>query len=127
MEAHAAKGQAQAEASSPSVRIAVKTPVVSLVKKRVGMRSGLETPAHPRHTDRFRPSRYHTWPLGIEVPVIDIVLINRREERADGAGETAITPAAAALGNAIFDATGLRLREVPFTPERIQQRLEARG
>jgi len=72
-------------------------------------------------------SSYHTWPLGIEVPVIDIVLINRREERADGAGETAITPAAAALGNAIFDATGLRLREVPFTPERIQQRLEARG
>jgi CO/xanthine dehydrogenase Mo-binding subunit len=40
-----------------------------------------------------------------------------------GAGETAITLVAAAIGNAVFDATGARLREVPFTPERVKATL----
>ena len=43
-----------------------------------------------------------------------------------GAGETAITIVAAAIGNAIFDATGARIREVPFTPERVKAALAAR-
>jgi CO/xanthine dehydrogenase Mo-binding subunit len=43
-----------------------------------------------------------------------------------GAGETAITLVAAALGNAIFDATAARMRQVPFTPERLTVALEAR-
>ena len=38
-----------------------------------------------------------------------------------GAGETAITIVAAAVGNAIFDATGVRIRELPFSPERVQR------
>ena len=42
---------------------------------------------------------------------------------ATGSGETAITIVAAAIGNAIFDATGARIREVPFTPERIKAAL----
>ena len=63
---------------------------------------------------------YHSLPLGIEVPVIESVLINRPDAEATGAGETAITVVAAAVGNAIFDATGVRIREVPFTPERIK-------
>ena len=46
---------------------------------------------------------------------------------ATGAGETAITIVAAAIGNAIFDATGARIREVPFTPERVKAALDARG
>ena len=66
---------------------------------------------------------YHTLPLGIQVPVIDCVLIDRPTARAAGAGETAITLAAAAIGNAIFDATGARLREVPFTPDRVKAAL----
>lgn len=70
---------------------------------------------------------YHTLPVGIQVPVIVIALLDRPEERADGAGETAITLVAAAIGNAIFDATGARLREVPFTPERVKAALAARG
>ena len=45
---------------------------------------------------------------------------------ASGAGETAITIVAAAVGNAIFDATGARMREVPFTAERIAAALGAR-
>jgi nicotinate dehydrogenase subunit B len=42
---------------------------------------------------------------------------------ATGAGETAITVVPAAIGNAIFDATGVRLREVPFTAERVRAAL----
>jgi CO/xanthine dehydrogenase Mo-binding subunit len=34
-----------------------------------------------------------------------------------GAGETTITTVTAAIGNAIYDATGVRMRQVPFTPE----------
>jgi CO/xanthine dehydrogenase Mo-binding subunit len=54
------------------------------------------------------------------VPTIESVLINRTEGEAMGAGETAITIVAAAVANAIFDATGARIREVPFTPERVK-------
>ena len=68
---------------------------------------------------------YHSLPLGIEVPVIDCVLINRSHVAATGAGETAITLVAAAIGNAIFDATGARLRQIPFTPARMKGALDA--
>ncbi len=69
---------------------------------------------------------YHTLPLGIPVPVIDCVLVDRPAAKATGAGETAITLVAAAIGNAIFDATGARIREVPFMPDRVQAALAAR-
>jgi nicotinate dehydrogenase subunit B len=69
---------------------------------------------------------YHSLPLGFDVPRIDSVLLNRTDVPAAGAGETVITLVAAALGNAIFDATGARLRQVPFTPERLKVALEAR-
>ncbi len=61
------------------------------------------------------------------MPAMEIVLINRTDVPATGAGETAITVVAAALGNAIFDATGARLREAPFTPERVKAALAARN
>ena len=70
---------------------------------------------------------YHSLPLGIEPPLIESVLIDRPDAKATGAGETAITLAAAAIGNAIFDATGARIRQVPFTPERVKAALSARG
>jgi CO/xanthine dehydrogenase Mo-binding subunit len=69
---------------------------------------------------------FHSLPLGIEVPQMECVLINRTGVDAMGSGETSITLSAAAIGNAIFDATGVRLREVPFTPARIKQALDAR-
>ena len=69
---------------------------------------------------------YRTLDLGSKVPQIETVLINRTDEEATGAGETAITVVAAAVGNAIFDATGARVREVPFTPERVKAALAAR-
>ena len=67
---------------------------------------------------------YHSLPLGFAVPPIESVLINRSGVEACGAGETAITIVAAAVGNAIFDATGVRVRAVPFTPERISAALK---
>jgi CO/xanthine dehydrogenase Mo-binding subunit len=66
---------------------------------------------------------YHPLPVGADIPKIETVLINRPEARATGAGETAVTVTAAAIGNAVFDATGVRLRQVPFTPERVKAAL----
>lgn len=60
-----------------------------------------------------------------DVPDIEIVLINRPEMPARGGGEPAIVPVPAAIANAIFDATGVRLREVPFTPNRVQAALKS--
>jgi nicotinate dehydrogenase subunit B len=54
-----------------------------------------------------------------EVPPIDIVLVNRPGEPFLGTGEAAQGPTAAALGNAVFDATGVRFRRIPFTPQRV--------
>ena len=65
--------------------------------------------------------------LGVELPVIESVLINTTDARADGAGETAITIVAGAIGNAIFDATGARVREAPFTSARVMAAIAARG
>jgi nicotinate dehydrogenase subunit B len=66
---------------------------------------------------------YHSLPLGFAVPKVDVVLLNRPDVPATGAGETAITVVAGAIANAIFDATGARIRQVPLTPERIKAAL----
>ncbi len=54
---------------------------------------------------------------------IDVVIINRPELAPTGAGEPSIRPLAAAIANAIYDATGVRLRRVPFSPDRVKQAL----
>jgi CO/xanthine dehydrogenase Mo-binding subunit len=58
-----------------------------------------------------------------QTPKLDIELIDRPDERPLGAGEAAATPVPAALSNAVFDATGARLRIVPFTQERMKAAL----
>jgi nicotinate dehydrogenase subunit B len=63
---------------------------------------------------------YSSLYLDMEIPTVDVVLMKRNDVPATGAGETAITVVAAAIGNAIFDATGVRLREVPLTAERFK-------
>ncbi|HZI55307.1 MAG TPA: molybdopterin cofactor-binding domain-containing protein [Verrucomicrobiae bacterium] len=70
---------------------------------------------------------YNSLYLDLELPVIAVTLINRTDVPATGAGETAITIVPAAIGNAVFDATGIRLREVPFTAERVRAALLARS
>jgi nicotinate dehydrogenase subunit B len=59
-----------------------------------------------------------------DVPQLDIVLIDRRHERPLGVGEAATAPVAAAVGNAIFDAAGVRLRQAPFTAARVKRALD---
>ena len=59
-----------------------------------------------------------------EVPdAVDIVLLEGRDNPPLGAGEPATCPVPAAIANAVFDATGVRLRSVPFTPDRVREEL----
>jgi CO/xanthine dehydrogenase Mo-binding subunit len=62
-----------------------------------------------------------------EVPTLEFELIQRLDQPPLGAGEAASTPVAAALGNAVFDATGVRLRTIPFRPDRVKAALEGRS
>jgi nicotinate dehydrogenase subunit B len=54
-----------------------------------------------------------------DIPNIDVLMLARQDQPPLGVGESASVPSAAAIANAIFDATGVRFRELPFTPERI--------
>jgi CO/xanthine dehydrogenase Mo-binding subunit len=56
-----------------------------------------------------------------EVPSIQVVLINRPVMPTLGSGEATQGPTPAAIANAVFDAIGVRLREIPFTPERVKE------
>src|SRR5438105_4838656 len=62
-----------------------------------------------------RFSRYRV-PHIADMPEQAVVLVDRKDERAVGAGETPIVGIAPALGNAIFAASGIRLRTMPMTP-----------
>ena len=58
-----------------------------------------------------------------EVPAIDVHLINRPNEKSLGCGEGSQGPAVAAIADAIANATGKRLRDLPFTPDKIKAAL----
>ncbi|TAM04667.1 MAG: xanthine dehydrogenase family protein molybdopterin-binding subunit, partial [Pusillimonas sp.] len=60
-----------------------------------------------------------------EIPPIEVYLAPRQDQPPMGAGESSSVPSAAAVGNALFDATGVRFREVPFTPDCILQGLRS--
>jgi len=66
---------------------------------------------------------YNSLYLDYDMPTVETVFVTPPNVPATGAGETAITVTPAAIGNAIFDATGARLREVPFTPQRVKAAL----
>jgi CO/xanthine dehydrogenase Mo-binding subunit len=70
---------------------------------------------------------YPVFHFGQPLPAVQTVLINRPDQPPLGAGECVITLVAAAIGNAVFDATGARLRHVPFTPDRVLAALETRS
>ena len=53
------------------------------------------------------------------VPKVEAVLIDRPGQPSWGAGEQTPTTIPAAIANAVFDATGARLRQIPFTPDRV--------
>jgi CO/xanthine dehydrogenase Mo-binding subunit len=54
-----------------------------------------------------------------QIPDVEIVLKDRPDMQPLGGGEPSIVPVTAAIANAIFDATGARMRQVPFTPGRV--------
>ena len=56
-----------------------------------------------------------------EVPQVETVLLDRPELDPLGAGEATVGPASGALANAVFAATGLRIRELPMTPDRLRE------
>jgi nicotinate dehydrogenase subunit B len=61
------------------------------------------------------------------VPKVEAVLIDRPGQPTWGAGEQTPTTIPAAIANAIFDATGARLRQIPFTPARVNAALQVAG
>ncbi len=54
---------------------------------------------------------------------IDVVMINHPEIASSGAGEASTRPVAAAIANAVFDATGVRIRRAPLSPDRVKSAL----
>jgi CO/xanthine dehydrogenase Mo-binding subunit len=54
-----------------------------------------------------------------ESPEVTAVVVQRLDQRSTGAGEEVMAAAAAAIANAFFDATGVRMREYPLTPKRV--------
>ena len=60
-----------------------------------------------------------------EVPAIEVHLINRPEERPLGSGEGSQGPTGAAIANAVANATGARIRDLPFSPQRVKAALAA--
>jgi CO/xanthine dehydrogenase Mo-binding subunit len=62
-----------------------------------------------------------------ETPPVEVVLINRPGAPFLGTGEASQGPTSAALANAVFDATGVRFRRLPLTPERVKQGLDKKG
>jgi nicotinate dehydrogenase subunit B len=75
--------------------------------------------------DRVTTVDWNSYPIlkFPEVPTLEFELIQRLDQPPLGVGEAASTPVAAALGNAVFDATGVRLRTVPFRPDRVKAAL----
>ena len=73
-------------------------------------------------TDSFGSYRL---PTTKDAPVIETVLVGNPTHPPEGAGEPPIFPIAAAVSNAIFDATGKRLRELPLSPEQVLAALRA--
>jgi CO/xanthine dehydrogenase Mo-binding subunit len=59
---------------------------------------------------------YPVYQFGDFLPTITTVLLNQPEQPPKGSGECTITLVASAIGNAVFDATGVRMRQIPFTP-----------
>ena len=62
-----------------------------------------------------------------EAPSVELILIDRPDQPLLGAGEASTAPVAAAVANAVFDATGARLRSVPFTAARVKAALVSRS
>ena len=62
-----------------------------------------------------------------EAPSVDVIFVEDKTQPMQGMGEPAVGPVSAAISNAIYDAIGVRLRDLPLTPAKVQAALQARG
>ena len=60
-----------------------------------------------------------------DVPEIEIVLLDRKDMPSLGGGEPSIVSVPAAIANAVFDAVGIRLRDIPMTPDKVLAALKS--
>lgn len=75
---------------------------------------------------RVTSDSWETYPIlrFSEVPAVEVEIVAHPEEQAVGAGEASQGPTAAAIANAVSDALGIRIRDLPITPERIVAAVE---
>ena len=70
-------------------------------------------------------------PTAAEAPRMDVLLVEKPHPLgpygAKGIGEAAIVPVAPAIGNAVYAATGVRIRDLPLSPDRVLAALESRA
>lgn len=62
-----------------------------------------------------------------ELPRVEVHLLNRPDEKSLGSGEASTAPTAAAIANAVGNATGGRVRDLPLDPERVKAAIPAAG
>ncbi len=92
--------------------------VSSTLKEQVTFANGRVTNATFQQYDPLRIT---------ETPTVDVVFVEDRTQPMQGLGEPAVGPASAAISNAIYDAVGVRLRDLPFTPDRVLSALRDAG
>ena len=69
----------------------------------------------------YRVPRFH------DLPKLEVILLDHREIPSAGAGETPIMAIAPAVANAIFNATGIRLRSMPLVPDGLNMAQASKG
>jgi isoquinoline 1-oxidoreductase beta subunit len=76
---------------------------------------------------RLQAGNFDRYPLlrMAEAPEVETILLEAPDGKPRGLGEPPIGPIAPAIGNALFALTGVRLRRLPMTPERVKAALES--
>lgn len=87
----------------------------SALKEEISFKGGT---IHNKNFDSYEITRFS------EAPQIDVVLVDNPEMAPQGCGEPAITTTGAVIANAVYDAIGIRMFELPMTPEKIKKALE---
>ena len=93
------------------------TPVASVLDKQITTIEGL---AKKSSLAEYGPAR------SLEVSTVDVVFVEDRTLPPSGIGEPAVGGVSAAVSNAIYDAVGVRVRDLPFRPDRVLSALQAK-
>jgi CO/xanthine dehydrogenase Mo-binding subunit len=68
---------------------------------------------------------WNTYPIlrYLEIPEIEVAIIDRPNEAVCGGGEVPMPPTGAAIANAVYKASGIRVYDLPITPQKVMQAL----